>query len=157
MSAKITTGTFTRNTEPHQKWLSNHPPTIGPIAIPRPDTPAHIPIARPRSSAGKTLVRIDSVDGMISAPPTPIRARLAISALDVWEKADSVDPTPKITRPSASAFRRPYRSDRLPVVSSSPAKTKTYASTIHWSWLLVAPRSRDSVGNATLRIVLSSP
>src|SRR5262245_4442590 len=97
--ATITTGTFTRNTDPHQKWLSSQPPTIGPIAMPRPDTPAQIPIARPRSSAGKTLVRIDKVDGMISAPPTPIRARLAIRALDVPENAENVEPTPKMTRP----------------------------------------------------------
>ena len=83
-----------------------------------------MPIARPRSSAGKTLVRIDRVDGMISAPPMPITARLAIRALDEPENAESVEPTPKITRPSASAFRRPYRSERLPVVSSSPAKTR---------------------------------
>ena len=32
--ATITTGTFTRKTEPHQKWLSSQPPTIGPIAMP---------------------------------------------------------------------------------------------------------------------------
>ena len=121
----MTTGTFTRNTDPHQKWASNQPPTIGPIAMPRPETPAQMPIARPRSCAGNTLVKIDRVEGMISAPPTPIRARLAIRALEVPENAERVEPTPKITRPRASAFRRPYRSDRLPVVSNRPANTNT--------------------------------
>src|SRR3954464_4107532 len=125
ISATTTTGTLTRNTEPHQKLARSQPPTIGPIAIPRPDTPAQMPIARPRSCAGKTFVRIDRVDGMISAPPTPMSARLAINALDVPENADKVEPTPKITSPSASAFLRPYRSDRLPVVSRRPANTKT--------------------------------
>src|SRR3954451_4636225 len=116
ISATITTGTFTKKTEPHQKLARSQPPTIGPVAIPRPDTPAQMPIARPRSCAGKTFVRIDRVDGMISAPPTPMSARLAINALDVPENADSVEPARKITRPTASAFLRPYRSDRLPVV-----------------------------------------
>src|SRR5947199_10655498 len=42
MSAKITTGTLTRNTEPHQKWVSSQPPTTGPIPMPSPDTPAQV-------------------------------------------------------------------------------------------------------------------
>ena len=125
ISATITTGTFTRKTEPHQKWLSSQPPTMGPIAMPRPETPAQMPIARPRSSAGKTLVRIDSVEGMISAPPMPMSARVAINAVDDPAKADITDPMPKMTRPRESALRRPYRSERLPVVNSSPANTRT--------------------------------
>ena len=35
----------------------------------------------PRSSAGNTLVMIDSVAGMISAPPMPMKARVAMSWL----------------------------------------------------------------------------
>src|SRR5947209_11153820 len=115
-----TTGTLTRKTDPHQKWSRRIPPTTGPKAIPSPDTPAHTPMARPRSSAGNTLVRIDSVDGMISAPPTPIRARVAVRRLAVPAKAEATEPAPKITRPHASAERRPNRSDRLPVVSRRP-------------------------------------
>ena len=99
----MTTGTFTRKTEPHQKCSSSHPPTIGPIAMPRPDTPAQIPIARPRSSAGKTFVRIDNVEGMISAPPIPMSARVAISVFADPANADSIEPIPKTTRPIASA------------------------------------------------------
>ena len=41
--------------------------------------PAQIPIAFPRSSRGKTFVMIESVAGMMSAAPTPIAARIAIS------------------------------------------------------------------------------
>ena len=102
-SATITTGTFTRKTEPHQKWLSSQPPTIGPIAMPRPETPAQMPIARPRSSAGKTLVRIESVEGMISAPPTPMSDRVAISALADPANADRTEPTPKTHEPDREA------------------------------------------------------
>ena len=43
--------------------------------------PAQMPIALARSSRGKTLEMIDSVAGMISAPPTPIAARTAISCV----------------------------------------------------------------------------
>ena len=41
-------------------------------------------------------------------------------------------------------------------MSSRPANTSVYESTIHCSWLFVASRSRTIVGMATLRIVLSS-
>jgi hypothetical protein len=45
----MTNGTFTRNTEPHQKYLSSAPPAIGPIAMAMPEAPAHMPIAFGRS------------------------------------------------------------------------------------------------------------
>ena len=45
----------------------------GPMATPAPATPAQMPMARPRSAgSGKMLVRIDSVAGMMSAPPMPM-------------------------------------------------------------------------------------
>ncbi len=113
-------------------------------------------MALPRSLLGNTLVMIDNVAGMMNAPPMPMNARVAINCSDVLANADASDPRPKITRPSCSAPRRPKRSPRLPPVSNRPANTSVYASTIHWSWLLVASRSRTMVGIATLRIVLSS-
>ena len=45
--------------------------------------------------------------------------------------------------------------DRDPHVSSSAAKTRLYASTTHWSWLVDACSSRTSVGRATLTSVVS--
>ena len=56
--------------------------------------PAQMPIALARSSRGKTLVRIDSVAGMISAPPIPIRARIAINPF-----AESTTSTPRLAPP----------------------------------------------------------
>jgi hypothetical protein len=53
------------------------------------------------------LVRIDSVEGMISAPPMPMSARVAINASEDPAKADITDPMPKMTRPRESALRRP--------------------------------------------------
>ena len=69
--------------------------------MPRPETPAQMPIARPRSSAGNTLVRIDRVAGMMNAPPMPARARKAMSWPAVPAKADATDPTPKIDQAEA--------------------------------------------------------
>ena len=46
----MTIGTFTRKTEPHQKWASSMPPLIGPMPMPSADTPAQMPMAVPRSS-----------------------------------------------------------------------------------------------------------
>ena len=42
-------------------------------------------------------VRIDSVEGMMNAPPTPISARVAISISAEPASADSAEPRPKIS------------------------------------------------------------
>ena len=123
--------------------------------MPTPAVPAHTPIARPRSCGGKTLVMIDSVAGMISAPPMPMNARVAISWSAEPANAEASEPRPKSTYPACSAPRRPYRSPSAPMVSSRPANTSVYESTIHCTWLFDASRSRISVGMATLRIELS--
>jgi hypothetical protein len=44
----ITIGTFTRKTEPHQKWVSSAPPATGPMPTPSAETPAQTPMARAR-------------------------------------------------------------------------------------------------------------
>ena len=64
------------------------------------------------------FVRIESVVGMIAAAPTPIRAREAISSVELPEMAASSEPAPKIASPTISAFLRPKRSPRLPAISS---------------------------------------
>ena len=81
---------------------------------PRP--PPTSPIAFGRSSGGKTAVMIDSVDGMMNAPPTPIRARVAISASGEAATAERPEPRPKIASPNASARLRPKRSPSAPAV-----------------------------------------
>ena len=124
MSAAATSGTLTRNTEPHQKCSSRNPPATGPTAAPAPASPAQMAMARARSWGGKTLVRIDSVDGMIRAAPTPMSARKAVSWPEELQKAAAVDPPPKIRSPAVSAPLRPKRSPMAPAVSSSPAKTR---------------------------------
>ncbi len=120
-----TTGTLTRNTDPHQKCCSSQPPAMGPTAMPMPETPAQMPMALARSLGSvKVLVRIERVAGMMMAPPTPMSDRVAMSCDAEPAKADNTEPVPKIMSPMLSAFLRPKRSPRLPAVSSSPANTK---------------------------------
>ena len=96
------------------------------MATPRPDTPAQMPMALARSAGSvKTLVRMDSVAGMISAPPMPMNARAPMRALAEPLKAASTEPTPKMARPAVRAPRRPNLSPRAPAVSSRLAKTRT--------------------------------
>ncbi len=119
-------GMLTQKTDCQEKCSSRSPPTIGPIATPSPEKPAHTAMARPRSfGSRKTLVRIDRVAGMISAPPMPMKARVKISWLAVSDMAAATEPIPNRTMPICRAPLRPNRSDRLPAVRSRPAKTRT--------------------------------
>src|SRR5205807_2581569 len=86
----------------------------------------------------------------------------AMSAPGDGAKAENDEPVAKITKPIVRPRYRPNLSPRLPAVSNKPAKTRVYASTIHCSWLALAPSPPaatgfESVGSATLRIVLSIP
>ena len=58
-------------------------------------------------------------------------------------------------KPVRSAGLRPKRSARLPAASRRPAKTSANASTIHCSWLVVAPSWRTSDGRVTFMMVSS--
>ena len=111
----------------------------------------------PARSVGKTLVMIDSVAGMMNAPPMPMNARVAMSWSAELASADSSEPRPKIARPICSAPRRPKRSPRLPAVSSRPRTRACRSRPSTAAGCCVGVRARaTSVGIATLRIVLSS-
>ena len=97
-------GTLIRNTDPHQNLASSKPPTIGPSAIPTPVVPAQMPIARWRSAGSRNMsVMIESVAGIIMAPPMPMLARAAISMPTEPENAAQVEPAVKATRPTRNA------------------------------------------------------
>ncbi len=125
-SAVTPMGRFTQKTDCHEKCSSRMPPVIGPSATARPENPAQMAIARPRSRGSRnTLVRMDSVAGMINAPPIPMKALVRIRPSAEVDIAAAAEPMPNSTMPSCSAPLRPYRSERLPVVSSRPANTRT--------------------------------
>ncbi|CAM5663346.1 hypothetical protein SGRIM128S_03148 [Streptomyces griseomycini] len=80
-------------------------------------------IALGRSVSSKTVIRMERVLGMISAPPTPIRTRPTMSRSGVVASMARAEAAPNRTRPITMTFRRPNLSERLPAVSSRPAKT----------------------------------
>jgi hypothetical protein len=82
-----------------------------------------MPMARPRSPAGKTLVMTARVVGWTAAPPIPITARQAMSSSGLPEKAAITEPPAKTANPMSSTFRRPIRSPMTPQENSRPAKT----------------------------------
>ena len=74
--------------------------------MPTPLVPAQKPIARCRSAGSLNMfVMIDSVDGMISAPPMPMLARAAISMLTEPENAAQAEPAANAARPARSGRR----------------------------------------------------
>ena len=123
ISATAMIGTLMRNTDPHQKCSSRSPEVTGPMAAPAPEMPAHMAIAFARSPVGNTLVRIDSVDGMTNAAPTPMIARDRVSTLVLSANAPSTEPARKIASPACSAPLRPKRSPSAAAVKSRPANT----------------------------------
>ncbi len=116
-------GTLIRKTEPHQKWASSRPPTIGPMATPMPTAVAQMPMARARSLGSNTLEMMDSVCGITAAAPSPIAARAKISWSGLREYAVSSENSPNAAMPIISMRLRPIRSPITPKVNSRPAKT----------------------------------
>ncbi len=121
--AATSSGTLIQNTDDHEKLRMSAPPTIGPSAMPAPLAAVHAAIALARSRGSpNTLTRIDSVVGMISAPPTPITPRAAISVVVDVAEAAAIEPARNVARPARSACRRPNRSPRLPAVSKQTSE-----------------------------------
>jgi hypothetical protein len=117
------TGAMATKTLPHQKCSSSQPPLIGPRATPSPVMAPHNPMARARSPRSVyRLEMIDKVAGKITAAPTPITARTAISAPGLSTSPPTVVAHPNTASPVSRAPLRPYRSLRLPAASTKAAK-----------------------------------
>ncbi|GGR86104.1 hypothetical protein GCM10010252_25960 [Streptomyces aureoverticillatus] len=94
-----------RKTEPHQKCSSRNPASTGPAAIPTPADVEKIPIAAARAGPVNVHIRMAIMAGVISALPTPIAARAAISwPASLAYAAHSEDPA-KITNPLENTVR----------------------------------------------------
>jgi len=77
------------------------PPSTGPSAIDRPDTPSHTPIALARSPGLlKALVMMPRADGASIEPPTPCRIRNVISQARLGARLHSHDPSVNSERPT---------------------------------------------------------
>ena len=121
----ISTGTASKNTEPHQKWLSRKPPAMGPRAAPALNPAVQIAMARLRwRSSWNTVRNRDSVVGKSMEPNTAIPTRAANSHSALGAKAAPRETRPKPEEPMMSIFRRPIRSPRLPMGISRAARTR---------------------------------
>jgi hypothetical protein len=95
----------------------------GPIEPAMPVVVAQMAMAFARSRGGNTFTRIDRVDGMMNAAPTPITARQAMICVVSVACDASRLATKNVTSPNCSAPFRPNRSPSAPLVKSNPAKT----------------------------------
>ena len=76
-------GTLMRKAQCHDAYVVSQPPTSGPRAAMPPIVPPQTANATARDLPTKTALMTDSELGRIIAPPTPWRARAAISWLEV--------------------------------------------------------------------------
>src|SRR3954462_7734677 len=74
-TATTATGTLRKKIDCQETFSTRKPPTTGPMASARAETPAHVPMALPRSCGGKAVEMIDRGAGSISAAPPPCTAR----------------------------------------------------------------------------------
>src|SRR6516164_4541316 len=93
-------GRLMKNTSRQDTALISHPPRNGPMAVATPPKPDHAPIAAERSSWAKDACNMDRLPGVSSAPPTPCRARAAISTPAVGASPHSSEATANQTMPT---------------------------------------------------------
>ena len=79
ITAPIATGRLRKKIARQETYSVSAPPTAGPSASASADTPAQVPIARPRSAGGKVFEMIERVPGIMNAAPMPWTARPATS------------------------------------------------------------------------------
>src|SRR6516165_4304647 len=134
------------------------PPSNGPNAIDRPNTPSQTPMARARSAGPvKVLVMMPSAAGLSIEPPTPCRTRKAIRAPRPGARLHSHEPRVNSDRPTWKIVLRPIRSATAPENISRAASVMVYAATVHCRPETPPCRSRPIEGSPTFTIVLSRP
>ena len=115
-------GTLSQKIHCQERPSTMAPPTTGPSATARPATPPQMPSAMPRRAGGTAAERIVRVSGVTIAPPTPCRAREAISQSMLGAIAAAAEPKVKIARPTRNIRLRPNRSPSAAPVRSRTAK-----------------------------------
>ncbi len=110
---------------------------------------------RRSARSGKMPRSSPRVEGISVAPPRPSSARAAMSIPGVVAKAAATEARPKARAPMSSSRRRPIRSPRLPMSTSSPASRNEYRSMIHSSCVELGARSALSAGTASASTVMS--
>src|SRR5215831_20978002 len=151
-------GTLAQKTDRHPASPVRAPPTTGPRARLRPNTPSHTPMARARlAGVVNVLVMMPSAAGLSMAAPTPCMTRKVISHPRLGARLHSHEARANADRPTWKILRRPTRSARVPELSRHEVSATVYAATVHCRPLTGACRSRPMDGRATLTMVVSSP
>jgi hypothetical protein len=149
-------GTFSQKIHSQASPSVTAPPTSGPPTTASPVTPVKSPIARPSRSRGYAAVSSAIASGITSAAPAPCTARAAISHSIPGATAHAADASVNSTRPATNSRLRPYRSPSAAPVSSSTARLRLYALTVHSSASTEAPRSCWMVLSAVVTTSASS-
>ena len=89
------------------------------------------------------------------APPMPWNARERARNTMPVAAPHSAEPTVKIATPMTNSSRRPFRSARVPAVSSSDARASAYASMTHCSAESEELNDPAMSGRATFTMVRS--
>src|SRR5262245_982067 len=137
------------------------PSTIGPpisqaVVAPMPPSAPQIPSALLRSApSSKVVVMIESADGVITAAPTPWKARAPISALSDQASPHKSEANVNNTTPTMNTRRRPSRSAARPPSSNRPANVSAYALTTHCNPCAETSSSFSIDGSATVTIAAS--
>src|ERR1700677_4544586 len=106
-STATASGRLMKNTSRHDTALISQPPRKGPAAVAIPPSPDHAPIALDRSSGANEACRIARLPGVSSAPPTPCRARAAISTGALGARPHRRDAIANHTVPAMNIRRLP--------------------------------------------------
>ena len=117
-------GTLSQKIHCQERPSTMAPPMTGPRATARPAVPLQMPRARPRRAGDTAPDRIVRVSGVTMAPPTPCRARAAMSASMLGAMAAIAEPKVKIASPTRNIRLRPNRSPRAAPVMSRTANVR---------------------------------
>ena len=110
-------GTLNQKTHCQPKAVSA-PPMIGPRIAPTATIIWLVPMAKPSSWRGKASVTMALELAIRKAPPTPCKARSAISSGTLEVKPASSEVSVNTAKPSTYSFLRPTMSDRRPTFST---------------------------------------
>ena len=83
----------------HDQVSTSHPPNTGPRALVNADAPAQVPMARPRSAAGKAALMTARLLGTSNAPPMPWIALATISTKALGARPLATEAAVKIDIP----------------------------------------------------------
>ena len=103
----MASGTFIRKAARQETFSTKKPPRTGPRAVVTPESPAQVPMAFPRSSPSKEALMIARDPGTSIAPPTPCRARAAISMSGLVDRPHHTEARVKIAIPREKMRLRP--------------------------------------------------